>query len=284
MSSLKIGVLNLAYCGGCEVAFLSVEDVVKSLANGDTELRYCTIAVGERNIPEVDAMLVTGTVRSTDDKELLKEAREKSRFIVAYGTCACYGGIPGLLNLDNLKEALKSVFGERIPSVNKGAPTSLLDEARPIDAVVKVDYMVPGCPPPGELTSSLIKALIKEEPLVLPATNVCSKCPRNTGERVIRVEARRRIKSLSELDPNKCFLEQGILCLGPITLGACKATCPAKGIWCSGCMGPLPGRRFDEELIDLVSSVFSNMPPDKLRERIPDILKITYMFVAPRSL
>ncbi len=279
----KVGVLSLAYCGGCEVALLSVGDMLEKIINGDISLEYCTIAVDNVEIPKVDVMLVTGAVRSQRDEELVKIAREKAKVLVPFGSCACYGGIPGLLNLENIENVLEEVFKKKTLASGGRAPTRLLHEAKPVGAVVDVDYIVPGCPPPQGLISTLATAILQNKPVRLPDTNVCTDCPRKRSEKIISVKPRQRIRSLSDLDPDKCLLEQGVLCLGSITVGGCNALCLKKGAWCSGCMGPLPGKSFDEEFIDLVSSVFSNASVEELRRAIPDLLKIAYMFVSPRS-
>ncbi|HNT33786.1 MAG TPA: oxidoreductase, partial [bacterium] len=45
------------------------------------------------------------------------------------------------------------------------------------------------------------------------------------------------------LDPERCFLDQGFLCLGPVTRCGCDSACINGNMPCSGCLGPLDGIR-----------------------------------------
>jgi F420-non-reducing hydrogenase small subunit len=60
-------------------------------------------------------------------------------------------------------------------------------------------------------------------------------CPR-------RKEFRRITKIVEpheiDVDPDLCLMDQGILCLGPATVGGCNARCTRVGQPCRGCYGP----------------------------------------------
>ena len=56
-----------------------------------------------KEIPDdIDIAIVSGSVRNEDNRERLQELRKKSKTLIAYGTCACYGGITCDL-ISNLK-------------------------------------------------------------------------------------------------------------------------------------------------------------------------------------
>ncbi|MGC9530399.1 MAG: hydrogenase iron-sulfur subunit, partial [Candidatus Bipolaricaulaceae bacterium] len=125
---------------------------------------------------------------------------------------------------------------------SEDAPPQLLPQAYPLHAVVQVDYTVPGCPPPAPLIAEFFTAFLSGQ--LPPAGSVfaadkalCEECPRErenqTIERFVRPHQ-------VVADPDRCLLDQGILCLGPVTRGGCQAACPRAGMPCTGCLGPTP--------------------------------------------
>ncbi|RLI27063.1 MAG: F420-nonreducing hydrogenase, partial [Candidatus Hecatellales archaeon] len=101
--------------------------------------------------------------------------------------------------------------------------------------VVKVDYMIPGCPPIETTLESVLTSLLSGKTQTLSSQSVCDECPRKkTGE---KPEAIRRLHEGAP-DPDKCLLEQGYLCMGPVTRAGCQAACIRAGVPCDGCYGP----------------------------------------------
>ena len=196
----------------------------------------------------IDVALINGTIRTEENVEMVKLLREKSKLVVAYGACAHLGGVPSLANLSSREELLREVFGEGwslgpppgAPAAD--APPDLLPKALPLSQVVQVDYTVPGCPPPAGLIGEFFNVFLAGE---MPAPGyvfakvkaLCEECPRTREERVLT-----RIVRPYELlpDPDACLLDQGIICLGPVTRGGCDAACPQAGMPCTGCLGPTP--------------------------------------------
>jgi F420-non-reducing hydrogenase small subunit len=95
---------------------------------------------------------------------------------------------------------------------------------------VAVDRLLSGDPPPpgGVLAPNLA---------------LCESCPRRSSrpER-LEVHALRRLATTA-LDPERCFLAQGLVCLGPGTRQGCQPGCLEAGMPCRGCFGPLDGVR-----------------------------------------
>ena len=90
---VNIALELLASCTGCEISILDLhEELIDVLEQAD--LVYAPILMDVKEIPEnIDIAIVSGSVRNEENKERLEEIREKAKTVIAYGTCACYGGI-----------------------------------------------------------------------------------------------------------------------------------------------------------------------------------------------
>ena len=286
---LKLAVEHLTTCAGCENAILDLGDSLLTVL-GDLELVYAPILMDASPPDRVDIAIVTGAVRTEEDKEKVRNWREKSSILIAFGSCACFGGIPGLANLLKSIELLKTSYLEQLGTENpEGEPphvevpelTSLI---KPVSEYVKVDYMLPGCPPPSNLISELFTALIKGEKFTLPEKSVCDDCPLNSGdEKVIKCIKR---WGFDKVDVDRCFLEQGFICLGPATRGGCGARCIKAGYPCRGCMGVLEG--VEDQAAKMISAIASATSLDEVTledlKKILDLVGTLYRFTFPSSI
>ena len=59
------------------------------------------------------------------------------------------------------------------------------------------------------------------------------------------------------IDPQKCMLAQGIVCMGPATRGGCEAVCPQGNMPCTGCFGPTS--RVRDQGAKILSSLCANL-------------------------
>lgn len=253
-SKARIGVYWAASCGGCDCALLEVNEQILDVAAGaDILLWPCAADAKYSDLRtyrngEIDLMLFNGAIRTEENREIAELIRAKSKYLVAFGSCAHTGGVIGLANLASKAEIFQTVFGEESNWPSLDVSTSggalrlpaFLDRLTPLDAVVDVDYYVPGCPPPKAIVSELFSALLAGD---LPPTgtvfasskNLCEECEREREQlkidRILRPHE-------GTPDPTKCLLDQGYICMGPATRGGCGAVCPNANMPCTGCAGP----------------------------------------------
>ena len=280
---MKLATVGLMACAGCHVALTTLTyklvDLLKNL-----ELVHSYILMDEKKIPEnIDIALVEGGVKTSHDEEVVKELREKSKILIAIGDCACFGGIPGLINIYSLESAFKAAYIENLSTVEGFKPSKDLPEtkpqAHPISDFVKVDYMIPGCPPRDITIEAVLKALLTGEKPKLPSSSVCDECPKKkTGK------PPERLRRLHEPvpDPDQCLLEQGYICLGPVTRAGCKAECPLANIPCDGCYGPAE-QTWDQGLAMLDSLI--GMLKDKMpRIKFETLSGMVYRYTLASSI
>ncbi len=247
----KLAVYWTGGCGGCDVSFLELgPGLLDVLSHVEIVFWPALVDAKRRDLERlpprsIDFTLVNGVIRTAENKEMVEILREKSRFLGAYGACAHLGGIPALANAVN--GVAEVVFGPGFqPAPPPGgdqedAPPNLLPEALPVEEVVSVDFVVPGCPPPAPLIARFFAAALAGEigpgQIFAEEKALCEECPRKREERrITRVVRPHEVLA----DPEKCLLDQGMVCLGPVTRGGCEAACPKAGMPCTGCLGPTP--------------------------------------------
>jgi F420-non-reducing hydrogenase small subunit len=232
----RILLIGLAGDSGCQVAALGLHEALIEILAAN-ELVYAPTLLDAKDIPNgIDVALVEGGIRNTHEEEIIKDIREKSKVVIALGACAAFGGIPGLANLEDGRQLMEMIYSDHRGTDRGTVPTHLesLPEQRPLKHFVKVDYIIPGCPPEvTDIAGTLTSLLGGEEPAV-NRTQVCDDCPRKRLG-----EYEKSLKRIHEglPDPDRCLLEQGYFCMGPATMGGCGAPCPQSGNTCEGCRG-----------------------------------------------
>jgi F420-non-reducing hydrogenase small subunit len=157
--------------------------------------------------------------------------------------------------------------------------------------VVDVDYYMPGCPPTPRQVWNVVQAIVGGQ---LPAKGAvigasektqCDECPRKKQEK--KITAFKRIAT-AQPDPDICFLEQGFLCLGPVTRGGCDARCMTSGVPCRGCFGPPDGVvDMGAKAISAIASVIEakeEAEVERIIQQIPDTLRSFNRFGIAASL
>ena len=237
---VKILLLGLSGDTGCQIATLGLHEALLSILKAN-ELVYAPTLIDAKEIPDqIDVAILEGGVRTEHEVEITKKIREHSSVLITLGSCACFGGVPGLANLRQGDDLLKRVYSEQKGTIASEMPTldHLLPKQQAIGDYVKVDFRIPGCPPETGDIATILTTLLGGGTPELCKTDVCEQCPR---ERI--GEYSKKLKRIYEEidDHDRCFLEQGFLCMGPATMGGCSAPCPKAGMPCDGCRGPTAG-------------------------------------------
>ena len=168
MAKVRVATIWLSGCSGCHMSFLDQDEALIELAH-QIQLVYSPI-VDVKVFPEnVDVTLVEGAVANEEQQELLKFARERTKILISLGDCAVTGNVPGLRNAwdNNTEEVLNRAYVETAdvrPQIPTDVP-KLLPKALPLHEVVKVDFYIPGCPPPAGLINYVISQLLRGLPV-----------------------------------------------------------------------------------------------------------------------
>jgi F420-non-reducing hydrogenase small subunit len=252
--------------------------------------------------------MINGAIRTSEQEEMAKLLRKKSKLIIAYGSCAHLGGIPGLANQFEREEILKYVYEESPSTVNpekkrpepkvgtNGLTVTLpvfFNVVRSLDQVIDVDYYLPGCPPTPKLLKGAIDALLQgklpEKGTVLsPDIALCDECPKKDTKPSDLQFTEFKRPHWAQIDPNTCLLAQGFICMGPATRGGCGGQCITGNMPCSGCFGPTS--KVKDQGAKILSAIASQLEAkdekgiDKSLSTIPDPIGTFYRYGLPVSL
>ncbi len=300
----KLALYWASSCGGCEIAVLAVHEKILDVGSAfDIVLWPCVMDFKKSDIEamddgEIDVCLFNGAIRTDENAEWAHLLRRKSKVMVAYGTCAYEGGIPGLLNFYDREKAVKFIYHESQSTDDSGVEPQTsthvaegeLDLPRfwntvcTLDQIVPVEYYLPGCPPEVEWTEAAVNAILSGQ-LPPPGTvigmdiTVCDQCSRTRNEKKIT-----RFYRPYEIipDPDICLLEQGLFCAGIATRAGCGALCPSVNIGCRGCYGANEGvLDMGAKLISAIGSVIDAGTPEQIDaalDTLPDPAGYFYRF------
>jgi NAD-reducing hydrogenase small subunit len=119
--------------------------------------------------------LIEGGCCNEENVRVLQDFREHCDILISVGDCAINGGLPALRNGIPLKECLEEAYlnGPTVYNPEKRLPDSpdlplILDRVYPCHEVVKIDYHLPGCPPPADTLWVALSALLSGKKLELP--------------------------------------------------------------------------------------------------------------------
>jgi F420-non-reducing hydrogenase small subunit len=312
----KFAMYWAASCGGCEIAVLNIHEKILDV-DANFDVVFWPVAM-DAKYKDVEAMedgsilltLFNGAIRNEENEHIAKLLRQKSKLLVAFGSCANEGCMPALANLISIEDVVQTVYSTistdnpqnihpqpefTVPEGTLHIP-KLYPIVRTLDQVVDVDYYMPGCPPESHQIAAVIDLVIqvlRGEAQLPPkgtvigagASTVCDECKRKRDVKTIREF--KRIQDVM-LDPDICIMEQGVICSGPATRSGCGALCPSAGSPCIGCYGPAEGvMDYGARLLSAVASVIDSNKPEEIEqiiEGIPDPAGMFYRFNLAGSL
>jgi F420-non-reducing hydrogenase small subunit len=294
----KIATMWLSGCSGCHLSIADIhEAIIDVMGLADFEFSPVLMDVKYDEVPDdLDAIIIEGGIRNDENRELAEMLREKAKIVIAYGSCAVYGGPQGIANLFTTDELIEEAYKNSASTINpEGIIPSediphLESRVRPLAEAIKVDLAIPGCPCLSEVAAQAILALLKGEPIELPNTNLCEVCPREKPPEGMAMDKIVRQFELGEPEPEMCLVPQGLICMGPSTISVCGAECPTIAIQCRGCYGPTT-KVMDQgaKMISAIASDFGVerdkiVDPEEVADQIDDIVGTFYQFTLASAL
>jgi F420-non-reducing hydrogenase small subunit len=302
---LKIAFYWAASCGGCEVAVLDVnEKILDVVAAADIVFWPVAIDIKYKDVEampdkSIDACFFNGAIRTEENEKMAKLLRQKSKILVAFGSCANDGCVKSLANLWDKDTVFERAYLETQSTKNPESVTpkthvkvkegelelpEFYDTVKTLPQTVEVDYTISGCPPPIPSILEMFTALISgnmppKGSSFLPEKSVCDECPRE--KKHTQITEIKRIYEIED-DGETCFLDQGVICMGPATRAGCGSQCPNVNIPCTGCGGP--GPRVNDQGAAAISALASLAADSGVIKQIVDPIGTFYKYSLANSI
>jgi len=211
MTKPKVAIISLTSCQGCEFAVLDLGPRFFDLNNQIDFYNFRLLKEGDK-ITHFDLVFVEGGPTTDEQIKILKQFRQNTDYLIALGNCAAMGGIQEIKNYHNSQKIVQSVYKnvKNIPN----------QKIRALGQVVKVDYVLPGCPLNAEEFLNLISDFLAGKKFKIAERPVCYECQVNQYE---------------------CLLQKNQPCFGPWIKAGCGAVCLKSGQPCWGCRDLLKG-------------------------------------------
>ena len=208
---IRVGFYKLTSCAGCQVNFLDLEEEIPTLLGFFDIIHFPMAKSGNAaQGKSFDITFVEGSVSTAEEIREIRRIREESRVLVAFGDCACNGGVNAMKNLMIEEKAERIVYEK--PFELSSTKVYGIGEYVPVELYLK------GCPPPkAEILEVLTSAIIGRKPFI-QTWSVCMEC---------------------KLLEKGCLLLKGEPCMGPVTKAGCNANCPLRSRVCEGCGGAM---------------------------------------------
>lgn len=273
----------LCDCGGCHVVLVDLHEKILNLLES-VQIQKCPVLTDVKDYPEAEIGILTGSIRTEHDRHAAMEMRKKCKTIIAFGTCAVYGGLHGAGLAHTKEEIMDHVYKNSPTTKTDFIPDTEIDDLEklvtPIDEVIDVDLYLPGCPPHAHFVFEGLSALVAGKAPRATQETVCGGCTRVMAKTDV-ADIKNSLEGVP--DDDVCFLSQGYICLGSTTLDRCLSPCPNHGVACTGCAGPTmqiltePTRDIRTEVSDRMSRLTS-IDSDTIKEHMEKSAKTHYAY------
>ncbi len=308
-----------AACGGCDVSLLDTNEFILDIA-AVADIRFWPIAVDGKysdleamDDGELDVSFFNGAVRNSENEHIAKLLRQKSKVMVAYGSCAHMGGIPGLANLATKDEIFDRAYLNN-PSIEPGNTTV----PQPRDARTAAASSRSRRSTSGSTSSTTSSTSTTTSPAVrrprrrsrrscwcwwrrspgrpkrrprAPSSAprevaVCEDCPRKREEKKI-TKFYRPWQIIQ--DTERCLLEQGIPCAGIGHALRLRRALPQHQHAVPRLLRAAARTSIDQgaKFVSALGSIIDSKDPEEIEQilaDIPDIAGYSYRFGLPASL
>ena len=207
MGKPRVAFFDFASCEGCQLQVYNLEEDLLKVLDAVEVVTWREAMKGHSD--DYDIAFVEGSILRQSDELRLRQIRRNAKILVALGACATIGGINNIKNFQEQEAVRKFVYG------NKALDYETYP-ARPLKAVVPVDFEIHGCPITRKEFTTVLKALLLGKKPEIPNYPVCVEC---------------------KMAQNICVFEKGKTCMGPVTRAGCEACCVTEGSICWGCRG-----------------------------------------------
>lgn len=203
----RIAIYDFTDCEGCQAQLVSLREKLLLLEK-QIDIVDWRMGQDRKESGPFFASIVEGTPLTQHEIDILKELRGNSKYLIALGACASLAGIPGIVKKEERRKWYEKIYGK------KYKPRGL--DALPLQAFVKVDFFIQGCPIDQEEIVRIFEEILSGKQPSYRGYSVCFEC---------------------KIAENQCRILNKKPCLGPITQGGCKAVCISGGSACYGCFG-----------------------------------------------
>jgi F420-non-reducing hydrogenase small subunit len=224
--------------------------------------------------------LISGSIRNQENAKVAQEMRKKCKTLIAVGSCANFGGIPALGNMFTIQQIFDRVYRNTKSTDAADTPAAeippLTDRVYAVSEVVKVDVGLPGCPTTPEMVAEALTALLQGQAFSIPERSVCDECPTKREKKAVG-SIKRPLEPVEfaqgqAIDTVRCFMEQGYLCIGPVTRAGCGGSektprCVKAHMTCRGCFGPVHAGA--NPMVDMMSALSTvGLKPQDIADRM----------------